>query len=498
MVASTADLGRAAPRVSTRPAEAAESSWPKRFGPGLIAVALSGAIVGGMAVDIAPVAALATLGAIAMAVISPQVGLAILAFMAPLKPPAVIPAPGFDTVLVGAIILGCIYRFPIDRPRWRVTAPLLLLLAFVLFIAVAQLPDMAAGWVGDIGHLVGYQFFQLLTALGTVIAAGYVLSGRSPYLVLGMALAGAAFTALIACVTFLVPTAGTPLANLIVATTDGTRATGPFGNPNYLGVFAALALAGAAGLAFTARSWTMRAVLSGTAILIAAGLAVSLSRGAFVAGAVGVAVVLLSRSRRFGIAALLVGALAALVIYPAFVEARLVSETGAASAAAYAATAESDAGRLMGVLAGPQIFLSSPLVGVGFGHYAAMSVIVGGTSVPIDAHNWYMNVLAEEGLVGIVLWVLLQVAIVLELRKRPARARTIGLAVLAALAAGSLFLEPPTSYQTVALPCIFLVAALVAEWGPRAERLADPGPAGPSLAGLHPWARAQLQRRAAG
>jgi len=433
----------------------------------LASAALGGGIVLGMAFDIGPLVTLAAFAAIAASLVSPGVGLAVLAFMAPLKPPASVPAPGFDAAMVGGILLGCIYRLPIDRPRLRVSLPAILLVGFILFVTISQTPDMLTGWAGTVGHLVGFQYIQLLTGFGAAIAAVYVLSNRSPYPVLVMGLSGAGVAALIAVVMFRASYG--PFINLAVASTDGSRALGPFGNPNYLGVFMAIAMSAALGLAVGARSRRARAALVATAVLLGAAMAVSLSREALIAAAAGVLILVWWRSRRLAIVAILVGVPAALLIYPAFVEWRLISETGSASAAAYAATSLSDSGRLVALAAGPQMFLSSPIIGVGFGHYVDMSVLVGGAPYPIDAHNWYMTVLAEDGSVGILLWLGLLAAIVLALRTRPAAAQALGFATFAAFAAGCLFLEPPTSFQTAALPAIFLVAALVGRWAPQPE-----------------------------
>jgi O-antigen ligase len=94
-----------------------------------------------------------------------------------------------------------------------------------------------------------------------------------------------------------------------------------------------------------------------------------------------------------------------------------------------------------------------------------MSVHVPGIQAPINAHNWYIEVLAEQGLVGVVLWGLLSVSLVVEVRKRSPRARAVGFPVLAALAVGSVFLEAPTAFQTVGLPAIAMVAVFVSDWG---------------------------------
>jgi O-antigen ligase len=136
--------------------------------------------------------------------------------------------------------------------------------------------------------------------------------------------------------------------------------------------------------------------------------------------------------------------------------------------------AESDHGRLTGTLAGPLLFLTGPLFGIGFGHFVPMSVLVTNGGEPINAHNWYLTVLAEQGIVGVVLVGALAVALVRALRSRPAKARTVGFAVLGCLAAQALFLEPPTSFQMLAAPAIVLVAALVGDWHEEPSDTADP------------------------
>ena len=449
----------------------AEGSWSKGSDASILLAAgsISAAIVVGMAANVGPLATIAATGAVLAAIVSPAVGLAILAFTATLQPPAGIPAPGFASLLVGATLLGCVYRLPIDRPRPRANAPLLLLSAFVFYVTVQQLPEMVSGYAGPQAHAVGYLFFQLLTAFGLVVAAVWVLSGRSPYPVMVMGLAGAATAALIAVVPYVAPAIGGPFVNLSGHSADLTRASGPFSNPNYMGASAAMALAATAGLLATVRSPLARGLVIATAFVMGGAVAISLSRGGFIAAVAGLAWLAMSRSRASAILAIVAGLVGALVVYPAFVEWRLVSLTGSASAAAFEATAQSDAGRLAGVLAGLPLFLSSPIVGVGFGNYQALSVQIAGNQTAIAAHNWYTNVLAEQGTVGIVLWFLLLLALVAQLRTLSSQPRSVGFAVFSAFAVACLFLEAPTSFQTVALPSLFLVAALAADWQPRRD-----------------------------
>jgi hypothetical protein len=438
-----------------------------------VAAPIVAAIVLGMALDIAPLATVAAIAAIVVALIAPIIGLAILGFMVALVPPPSIPAPGFDTILVGAILLGCIYRLPIDRPKTRASAPLLIVVAYVLYVLVQQLPEMLGGYAGQDGHDVGYLFGQLLTGFGVIVVAGYLLNGRSPYPVLAMTLAGAGVAGFLAIATYGTTVAGPPLGRLVAISGDLGRATGTFSNPNYLGTFSAIMGVAALSLLTILSSRRVRAALIGVGLVLAAAVLLSLSRGAIIAALGGIAVLVLYRSRVLAVALLGLGLLGVTVIYPAFVQWRLESLTGSASAAAYVIMTESDDSRLAGVLAAPQLFLTSPVIGIGFGHFVPMSAQVSG-GLQINAHNWYLTVLAEQGVVGVVMWVLLAVAVVVALRTRAPSAQAVGFGVLGALGAAAFFLEPPTSFQMIAPPLIFVVAALVGEWGP--ERLAAPAP----------------------
>jgi O-antigen ligase len=276
-----------------------------------------------------------------------------------------------------------------------------------------------------------------------------------------MALAGAAVATLIAIATYDNPPAGPPLAGLVARPEHALRAIGPFGNPNYLGTFAAAAVATGAGLLAVVNSGRARGLVITVVLVAAVALLLSQSRGALVAAFVGLSALALTKSRVLALAIIGLGLLAAVVVYPAFVEWRL-ENLGVQRAADITG---SDEARLEGVLAGPQLFLSSPIFGIGFGHYTAMSVQVPGIHTPINSHNWYVNVLAEQGLVGVFLWLLFAFTLVRAILRRPMNARLVAMPVLATLATASLFLEAPTSYPTVALPALVLVATLRADWG---------------------------------
>jgi O-Antigen ligase len=434
---------------------------PSEYRPLLAALPVGAAIVAGMALNLAPLMAGAVLAACVAAVVSPPVGLAILALMAPLKPPPVIPAPGFNAVLVGATLLGCVYRLPIDRPALRTSAPLLLLLGFVLYVSVQQVPEMLSGYLGAEGHLVGYQFGQVLTLAGLVVASAYVLRGRRPWPFVGAALLSAVVAAVVAIATFDHPAAG-PLGNLVGVSDAGSRAVGPFGDPNYFGLFEATAIASGIVWLAVARSWGLRLLLLGASMMMAFAFAIALSRGASIALLAGLAGLAFTRSRRAGVIAVAAAIVVATLVYPLYVDWRVTVDSGGPSAYAYAILAQSDQGRLGAALAGPQLFASSPVFGIGFGHYSFMSGQYVG--IPIAAHDWYLNVLAEQGIVGIALWIPMLASIAIALSRTSRSARSVGYAVLVTYMVGSAFLEPPNSVQTSAFAVIVIVAALVGNW----------------------------------
>jgi hypothetical protein len=437
------------------------------------AAAITALVVAGMSLGSGPLTLVGAGLALAAAVVAPEIGLAVLVALAPQLPPPGIPTPGLNLLLVGALLMGCIYRLPLDRPRLRLSGSGLFLLGFVAYITAQQLPIMLGGYTGDEGHAVGYLFFQAMTGFGMVLAAAYILRGRSPIPVLTMALAGALLATIVAVATFENTVSGPPFAGLLATTEVGLRAAGGFVNPNYMGTFAVAVLIGVLALWTAVASPLGRAALVGLAVLCVVALVQAQSRGAVVAGFAGLAGLVWLRSRPLALAVVGVGLVAAVLIYPAFVEWRLTNLRGAVSDAGYVAMTESDDARLQATLAGPAMFLSDPIFGVGFGEFVEKSITVSGLETGINAHNWYVNVLAEQGLTGGILWLGATVAVALELRRRQGVARMVGVGVFTTIAVGFLFLEGPTSFQLIAVPSLFLIAALVSDWGDgRADRAA--------------------------
>jgi hypothetical protein len=253
------------------------------------------------------------------------------------------------------------------------------------------------------------------------------------------------------------------VGNLVDYPGATVRVVGPFGDPNYYGLFQATAIAACAGVALITRSRAIRLTLVGVAILLAGGMAIALSRAALVALAAGLIAVAFTRGRRPGFATLAALVVLGLVVYPLFLEQRLTADAGALSVAqASVGLQRSDASRLAAALVGPQMWATSPILGIGFGEYPLNTARFIGYS--IESHNWYMNVLAEQGLVGVVLWITMLAATAIKVMRLAPSARSVGVAVFVTYVIGSTFLQPPLSVQTSAFAVIVVVAALVGDW----------------------------------
>jgi hypothetical protein len=427
----------------------------------LLALAIGAAIVVGIALRSAPLEIAASVVAFLAGIASPPVGLAVLAFMTPLKSPFAIPAPGFNTILVIAILLGSIYRLPIDRPSLRPNLPMLLLFGFLLYTSAQEVPAVVQGLADAEAHHIGYLFVQLATLIGIVVAAAMVLRGRSPVPFLIAGLLGALVAVTLAIVVAALP-AGSA-GNLVDLPNATSRPVGPFGDPNYFSLFQATAIAAALGIAVVSRSSRVRALLVVVAGVLGLGIVIALSRSALVALGAGLIVLAFTRGRRFGLATVGVLAVLVFVAYPLFLEQRLAADAGALPLAeASIGLQRSDAARLAAALVGPQMWASSPIFGIGFGEYPLTTARYIGYS--IESHNWYANVLAEQGLVGVLLWLPMLAAVGARLLRQSPPAKVVGLAVFATYVVGSAFLQPPLSVQASAFAVIAIVGALVGDW----------------------------------
>jgi O-antigen ligase/capsular polysaccharide biosynthesis protein len=223
------------------------------------------------------------------------------------------------------------------------------------------------------------------------------------------------------------------------------RAVGALGDPNLLGMFLALTLPGALAVGL-AGPLSLRPLGLAAVALIVLGLALSLSRGGFLAGAGALAVMLTGKQfRRVALAAVVI--LAALTI----VNANPLSGVQQVQTVAtrvlsvqYAGQSQGDQ-RLTIYKVTPSIIADHPFLGVGANgfstvapRYGIVDPISGNTFA--HAHNIVLTIGAELGLAGLVAlgWLVLRLGRVLWRGARSPRHRVLGISVAASFAALSL------------------------------------------------------------
>jgi O-antigen ligase len=217
------------------------------------------------------------------------------------------------------------------------------------------------------------------------------------------------------------------------------------------------------------RTWFVLA-----AAICVVGLFLSLSRGGILAAAIGLLVVSFTRSRLAGIGVVLVMAVAGAIAYPIFLESRLEQTFGAASTDAYLAAAQSEESRVLAVTGGVRLWLSAPLFGVGFGRFQALSPpFITGTGLSYP-HNWYLRILAEQGVIGALLVAVVAIALTVALYRSRHTLRGVALGMVASVATFSLFGEPVLGLQSTGILWLTAGAALAAYSGSAARLPAIP------------------------
>ncbi len=343
-------------------------------------------------------------------------------------------------LVVGAWLLRVLaLREPI---RWRTP----LTWALLLFLYVGLMSTLGAL---SLAHSIK-ELLRWTELLVIFLAAGNLLRGRRIYVAAGFLLAGAALEGLLGLYQFFrqVGPEGFVLMGRFM------RAYGTFEQPNpyagYLGLVFPLALAL---LLCAPANWKAalathrRAVLAwigtaGAGALALGGIVASWSRGAWIGLAVSASTVFMLRGKKWAVvflialavlgAAVLAGTAAN--ILPSAVLERF-ADVGAYFRPFDVRTVEvTDANwaiveRMAHWQAGWAMFGDRPWLGVGFGNYEAVypAYAIGIWRDPLGhAHNYYLNVAAEAGLIGLAAY-LAVLAAALALAGR-ATARTSGLA----------------------------------------------------------------------
>jgi O-antigen ligase len=331
--------------------------------------------------------------------------------------------------------------------------------------------------------LSGFDWDQTSSSIAVFLgmAAGFVLLGVAALLfgrwdaraILGIVLLSAAIAEVVAIAAFQAGEGvGPPIGDLISTRVWDSRAFGPFFNSNYLGFFAAQAGLLAAGWAIVAGRG-LRLVLIASVVLSVAGLLATFSRGGLIGAAVGGTVLIAGYNRRWAVIAVVALAVASLTLYPLFIGARVDLTFGDTSLRAYADETQSEQWRLDAILAGLAMFASQPVFGVGFGAYHFLSPRYVGASPVTYAHDWYVNVLAEQGLVGTIAFAAFVIWLVVAVWRSRHPLRVTALALLAAYAAGSLSIDSLPALD-ISLIAWLTVAAVLA---PRFLPAHEPEPA---------------------
>ena len=393
-----------------------------------------------------------------MAIVWPAAGLAMFAIIMPMREPEILVPIRFNAVMAGAIALGCLLRLPMDRLLLKVHPGIVILLGYVI-ISALSIPPVLSGHPPDWTPSAMNQLLRLSTGVALFLSASYLFKLMSPRAIVVIALIGATLTALLALgdILHFLPFEG--LTHGLVEKTGGLRASGAFADPNFLGLYIATAAVFVLGVLVVA-SRPLKVLLIPIVILLFVCVALTYSRGAYLGAVAGVVVLAGLRNRVAGLMLLIAAGILAVTLYPAFLEARqgqLLSPIDT-----YDMVRGQDT-RTTIAAAGLAMFAAFPVFGVGFGvfQFVSPSYITGGAPDSTYSHNQYVNILAEQGIVGILLVGAIVVLVTVALARSRSPLRAAALAMGATYLASSLFLHSATVFQSSSLIWLVMAAALV-------------------------------------
>jgi O-antigen ligase len=352
-------------------------------------------------------------GVVAMA----MAGLVLLAACGPVTVLGLLPlsllggvVPGRTTVTLGAIgVVTLVTGVQVLAGRRRLRPPHLWMLFFGMLVLLAYVfPAFGPGGAPDrLSDLI-----CLLAGLG--LTAAVTASPPSPRVATG--------------VTAAVGAAAAGWVLLAGHHADG-RLEGLGLNPNYLGAFLALPLVAAVGLA---RHRHRPAWLLPAAVCLAAMVATE-SRGAFAAGAAGVALVLIQGRRRRIQALIVIAVIAFGTAFPGLVDA---AEHVAAGGRRAAELSEDSSIRAHVAWCAAKVAVQHPLRGLGYGMFPSYAENSPQLGIYIATHNDYLRLAAETGILSLITFLAL---IWLAMKGRGSAEPAVSRAVVAAYAVGLLF-----------------------------------------------------------
>lgn len=311
------------------------------------------------------------------------------------------------------------------RLAFRLTPIAAVVAIFIVIIGLTAFEAVSLGaWMNE--WLKWVQILLMIVLVGD-------LAGNQhwDWLIFGLVLAGCA-NALIGLYQFL---GGSGALHLLI-NDRFFRAFGTFGQPNPFGGFMGLVgpIALMAGLGYAGRLWTnwrvsrhlsyptlfLMLFYTLASILLAVGVFISWSRGAWLAFGVSIGVVVLALPRRTSRGLLIAGGIAAIFMalwlgnaLPASIVERISSSTqeffafedvrGVDITPENYAVAE----RLAHWQAALNMTIAHPWLGVGIGNYEVVYPqyrLLNWLEPLGHAHNYYLNILAEAGIIGVLVY----------------------------------------------------------------------------------------------
>ena len=294
-------------------------------------------------------------------------------------------------------------RAPFNVP-WYLVASILLLLA-AMFLSMTVAVDIRS----SLKEVAKWLEFLLLILFGTQ----YIRTRRQLWIIVVLILLAGVSQAFYGYFQYffnLGPTSFIRASSL--------RVYGTFGQPNPFAGYINMPLSIAIALLVLGRTWLTRVLAGSAAVLLGAAIYLSQSRGAEIAFAASLLFILFigipGLRRPFGIAAtiggVLIGALC-IGLIPLYVFNPLFKQFGLTQISFTAPTNAdySTAERIAHWIAGIRMFMTHPFLGVGIGNYGAVypnyyaTIFVNSLD---QAHNYYINVAAEMGAIGLTVFLL--------------------------------------------------------------------------------------------
>lgn len=460
-----------------------EASWPatregltasvREAWPG---VAIGAALILSMAMGLEPLtrplAALTLLVAFAL----PYSGLALVALLVPLHDVELAPV-AFDVLLVIAFFAGQLCRAVIEPPRVRISIGVVLVIGYLLLSALTLVPALTLYDWGQTSSSIAL-FLGMAAGFAAAGAAALAFVDRDARPILAVLVLASTLAALVALAAFQIgPTVGMPIQGLMSTLRWDTRAFGPFYNSNYLGFFVAQSFLLAVGWA-TASRGLGRFALVGAAVVAAVALVATFSRGSLIGAAVGIVVLAWTHSRRIALTLIGVLVIGVIVLYPLFLNTRLDITFGDNSVTAFTEQSQSEQWRLDSIDAGLGLFARQPFFGVGFGSFQFLSPWFVGSSPVTYAHDWWVSLIAEQGIVGSVAFAAIAIWVVIAIRRTRHALRGTALALISAYALSSFFIDSVTALSSSIVTWLTIAAVLA----PGMRPASLPGrPLGPGL-----------------